>query len=383
MKHNYTMNFIRRFKFEILVIFIWGVAVASKILYNGLVFGFDYGTYQPDGKYYTYMALDFLNNNPPKSAQQVVDWYLVHGFKMNTFSIQDLMPSTSIAYPVISHRILYPLLSVPFVAIFGIQGMLVIPSLSLLVLLLSILKLAKKFNKPFIGMAVIIALVNSSTVLRWMIVNCTDSLLVGLFALVPFAIIQLIQKKRFAFLYLTVLIILTSATRFILPVWLSIILVLFFREKLKKECGSLFLVASTASLPALVAQLSTALLPGEAETPIYIKILKLPYVFLKIVTVDVLQFAVLDRIFLLLLTLCLFQAIRTKNQLSSQMFASVFIACYSIGAINGTLGVNFRYEMPVLIFCAWVIIDSFDSRAGSLRLIPPIKRNVIVDKTKE
>jgi hypothetical protein len=44
MKDNYTMTLIRRFKYELIVVLIWGIAVASKILYNGLVFGFDYGT---------------------------------------------------------------------------------------------------------------------------------------------------------------------------------------------------------------------------------------------------------------------------------------------------------------------------------------------------
>jgi hypothetical protein len=47
------------------------VAIAAKYKYNGLVFGFDYGIYQPDGKYYTYMALDFVNNDPKQSAQVV------------------------------------------------------------------------------------------------------------------------------------------------------------------------------------------------------------------------------------------------------------------------------------------------------------------------
>ena len=40
------------------------IAIAAKYKYNGLVFGFDYGIYQPDGKYYTYMALDLINNDP-------------------------------------------------------------------------------------------------------------------------------------------------------------------------------------------------------------------------------------------------------------------------------------------------------------------------------
>ena len=370
-----------QYRYELAVLFLWVVAVASKLKFNGLILGFDYGTYQPDGKFYTYMALDFLNNNPALSAQQVVDWYAVHGFKMNTFTIEDLMPSTSYAYPYISHRVLYPLLSVPFVAIFGIPGMLAVPSISLLLLLLSICWLAKKLDKPFIGLVVIVVLLNSSTVLRWMIVNCTDSLLVGLFAFVPFLILRLIEKKREAVFLLAGLVILTSATRFILPIWLGIFLVLFFRKGLRKQTLILLITSVLCAIPALEAQLSTALLPAETDTPTYLKLIQLPFVFLKIIVVDFLQFGVLDRALLIVLTFCLIQAIRIRHQLSAQLFLAVFVSGYLIGAINGTLGVNFRYEMPVLIFCAWLILDSFEYNQKKLRLVSSIAGNIIIDKT--
>ena len=370
-----------KYRYELAVLFLWAVAVASKLKFNGLILGFDYGTYQPDGKFYTYMALDFLNNNPALSAQQVVDWYAIHGFKMNTFTIQDLMPSTSYAYPYISHRVLYPLLSVPFVAIFGIPGMLAVPSISLLLLLLSICWLAKKLDKPFIGLVVIVVLLNSSTVLRWMIVNCTDSLLVGLFAFVPFLILMLIEKKREAVFLLAGLVVLTSATRFILPIWLSIFLVLFFRKGLRKQTLILLITSVLCAIPALEAQLSTALLPAETDTPTYLKLIQLPFVFLKIIVVDFLQFGVLDRALLIVLTFCLIQAIRIRHQLSAQLFLAVFVSGYLIGAINGTLGVNFRYEIPVLIFCAWLILDSFEYNQKKLRLVSSIAGNIIIDKT--
>ena len=370
-----------KYRYELAVLFLWAVAVASKLKFNGLILGFDYGTYQPDGKFYTYMALDFLNNNPALSAQQVVDWYAVHGFKMKTFKIEDLMPSTSYAYPYISHRVLYPLLSVPFVAIFGIPGMLAVPSISLLLLLLSICWLAKKLDKPFIGLVVIVVLLNSSTVLRWMIVNCTDSLLVGLIAFVPFLILRLIEKKREAVFLLAGLVVLTSATRFVLPIWLGIFLVLFFRKGLRKQTIILFIVSVLCAIPALEAQLSTALLPAETDTPTHLKLIQLPFVFLKIIVVDFLQFGVLDRALLIVITFCLIQSIRIRHQLSAQLFLAVFVSGYLIGSINGTLGVNFRYEMPVLIFCAWLILDSFEYNQKKLRLVSSIAGNIIIDKT--
>jgi len=376
------MPWLKKFRFEIAVFLIWTVAIVSKYKYNGLIFGFDYGNYQPDGKYYTYMALEYLNHSPANSAQQVVDWYLAHGFKMNTFTIQDLMPSTSYAYPMISHRILYPLLSVPFVAIFGIPGMLAIPALSLLVLFLAIQILSKKMGKPLIGLGIVITLVLSTTVLRWMMVNCTDALLVGLFAFVPFSILAFQQRSRWALPTLGLLIILTSATRFVLPFWLAILVVLAIRYKRALEIGFLFLLSFLCSIPALQAQASSALLPAEADSPLYMKLAKLPLVFIKVFAIDIAEFGVLDRAFLIFILFCFIQAIRLRRTLSAQLFTAVLFAGYIIGSINGTLGVNFRYQIPVLIFSAWLVLDSLEISGGTLRFIPSTKGDIVINKTQ-
>ncbi len=376
------MTFFRRYKFEIAVILIWAICAISKLKFNGLILGFDYGIYQPDGKYYTYMALDILKQNPIQSAQEVVNWYAIHGFKMQVFTVEDLMPSTSPIYHLISHRILYPLLSVPFVAILGIPGMLVIPTLSLLVLMLSIQVLANRAKRPLVGLLLVFFLSVSPTVSRWMILNCTDSLLTAIYALVPFAIIMFEKNKKKGFLFLGVLIVLTSATRFTLPIWLAIFGVLYLRKIHRKELILLIGLSSIAAVPALIAQSSTALLPGETEASLVSKILQLPISFVRVISIDVLQFGVLDRLLLAILVLALAQAFRLWRTLSSSIFLGVFIAAYFIGAINGTLGVNFRYQLPILIFSCWIIIDSFDTSNGRLTLIPPVKRHVIMNKTK-
>ena len=376
------MTFFRRYKFEIAVILIWAICAISKLKFNGLILGFDYGIYQPDGKYYTYMALDILKQNPIQSAQEVVNWYAIHGFKMQVFTVEDLMPSTSPIYHLISHRILYPLLSVPFVAILGIPGMLVIPTLSLLVLMLSIQVLANRAKRPLVGLLLVFFLSVSPTVSRWMILNCTDSLLTAIYALVPFAIIMFEKNKKKGFFFLGVLIVLTSATRFTLPIWLAIFGVLYLRKIHRRELILLIGLSSIAAVPALIAQSSTALLPGETEASLISKILQLPISFVRVISIDVLQFGVLDRILLAILVLAVIQSFRLWGGLSSSLFLGVFIAAYFIGAINGTLGVNFRYQLPVLIFSCWIIIDSFDTSKGWLTLIPPVKRHVIMNKTK-
>ena len=377
------MTQFRRYKFEIAVIVIWAICAVSKLMFNGLVLGFDYGIYQPDGKYYTYMALDILKQNPIQSAQEVVNWYAIHGFKMQVFTVEDLIPSTSPVYHLISHRILYPLLSVPFVAILGIPGMLVIPTLSLLLLMLSIQVLANRAKRPLIGLVLVFFLSVSPTVSRWMILNCTDSLLTAIYALVPFAIAVFEKNKTKGFFYFGILIVLTSATRFTLPIWIAIFGVLFLRKIHRKELALLVGLSFVGAVPALIAQSSTALLPGETEASLISKILQLPISFFKVMSIDVLQFGVLDRILLVIILLSVIQSFRIRGGLSSSLFLGVFVAAYFIGAINGTLGVNFRYQLPVLIFCCWIIIDSFDTSDGRLILIPSVKGHVIVNKTEQ
>ena len=369
-------------KYYIFCCAVWAVAVASKFKFHGLVFGFDYGNYQPDGKFYTYMALDFLNHNPANSAQQVVDWYLKNGFKMNTFTIQDLMPQTSYAYPVISHRILYPLLSVPFVALFGIPGMLVIPAISLLALFMSIQLLANKFNKSLVGLGIILILASSSTVMRWMMVNCTDALLVGLFSFLPLLLCHQFQKKSSAIVGIGLLIVLTSATRFVLPFWICIIFTLYFHDRKRISYLFLLLLSALSAIPALKAQISTALLPGETDSSTLTKIYQLPISFVKVFIIDFLEFGVLDRIFLIFIFITAIQSIRLYRRLSAQLFAASLFAGYVIGAINGTLGVNFRYQIPVLIFAAWALLDSLEITGSGLRLTPAINGNVVIDKAQ-
>jgi hypothetical protein len=42
--------------------------------------------------------------------------------------------------------------------------------------------------------------------------------------------------------------------------------------------------------------------------------------------------------------------------LSSQLFIGVVIGVFTLGAINGVMGVNFRYQLPLLPFAAASII---------------------------
>ena len=334
------------------------IAVAAKYKYNGLVFGFDYGIYQPDGKYYTYIALDFINNDPKQSAQSVVNWYATHGYKGNIFQIYDLIPETSPVYQFISHRVLYPILSIPFVYFFGIPGMIVIPAISFLCLLLFIQKISNNYNLIYMGVCICIILSTSPTVIRWMIWTGTDALLAGLFSYVALLLYNLQTKPDQKYFQLFILILLTTATRFSLVFWVAIAVVIYFKGK-KFLALMIVSLSSLCSLPALFSTLGVSILPAEKDQTTLEKISNIPLSFLRVVAIDIAQLAVLDRLFLIFLAVGLLISIIHFKNIASQYFIAILLAGYLLGAVNGTLGVNFRYQLPAIPFCAWSILASW------------------------
>jgi hypothetical protein len=376
---------LKRWEKKLIYISILGlvlVTIFAKYKYNGLVFGFDYGLYQPDGKYYTYMALDLINQNPNESAQQVVDWYKAKSYKGNIFSISDLLPETSPVYSFVSHRVLYPLLSAPFVFAFGIPGMLVVPALSFLMLITIIYKISLRYNALYLGLIICLILTSSPTVSRWMIVNTTDSLLVGLFSLVAYIFSNLKLITNSTNFYIFILVFLTAATRFSFIFWLSLAIVLFLNRK-KILAVAIVFFALICSIPALNATLKISLLPNEKDKSNFEKLLSLPESFFKVLSIDIAQLMVLDRLLLLLLGVGLFLAVITLQNLPSQYFISILLAGYTLGAINGTLGVNFRYQMPLIPFCAWAIISAVSVIKSGSYSVPFLRTHVKTQETQE
>ena len=334
------------------------IAIAAKYKYNGLVFGFDYGIYQQDGKYYTLMVLDFINNDLKQSAQSVVNWYASNAFKGNIFQITDLISEYSQVHQLTYHRVLYPLLSIPFVYMLGIPGMIVVPAISFLCLLLLVQKISNNYNLIYVGVCICIILSTSPTVIRWMVWNGTDALLAGLFSYVALLLYNLHEKPNQRYFQLFLLIFLSTATRFSLPFWVAIAIVIYFKRK-KFLALMIVLISSLCSLPALFSSYSISILPAEDNQTILEKIFKIPLSFIKVVLIDIAQLAVLDRLFLIYLAAGLLISVFYLKNIASQYFIALLLAGYLLGAVNGTLGVNFRYQMPVIPFCAWSIIASW------------------------
>ena len=339
-----------------LVLLIALISAISRLKFNGLILNFDYGIYQPDGSHYAYRTLTFLGVDSNAAAERVVNWYQIHGIKNNIFPPSFLMPENTATWGVTAPRVLYSMLSVPFVYLMGLSGMLVIPVLSFVLLVFCVFRLSEIYKKPWVGFLLVLILCTSPTVLRWMIANITDSLVTGLFGVVVLILTREVSQRTWI-LSICTLVVLTSLTRFCLPIWIAIALVLW-RERKRVESVWVIIVSAVSFLPTFLYMPSNVILPADGEVSGLVKLFLLVKSFFKVGFYEIAQLAALDRTLLLTIIVAIAISIRYFRESASQFFLAVCIAVWFIGAINGTIGVNFRYQLPVLVFACWVILSS-------------------------
>ena len=347
-------NFIPYFLISFLVCL---VSVLSRIYFNGLVYGFDYGVFQPDGFYYSYQTLTYMGKDHFWAASEVSNWYEHYSAKPWDTSLAQTLPENSPLWGLVAPRILYPLLSVPFVALFGLAGMLAIPIISFFILIFCTQYLSNKISMPLLGVVLNYLILSSPTILRWMTSNITDSLLCGLFSLATIVIWKISHKNSFKrYISLVAIIVLTGLTRFSLPIWLAISLVFFLNKN--RGASLITLLSSTlVAIPTLFMGPKIAFLPELGESPVLSKVILLPIKLFTIPSVELLQLAALDRVLLALIIASLFISVKNFKLIISQFYIATLIAVLGIGVMNGTLGVNFRYQLPLIPFSIWIIIN--------------------------
>lgn len=338
------------------VLGIWLVTLLIKFKYNGLILGFDYGLYHPDGSLYTTKALDWSGYSETEAAKIVSNWYNIHAYKFNTTKPSDFYYSVHPLYREYSPRILYPLLSIPFVKLFGVPGMLAVPSISLLILFLVILKIGIDLNKPFIAFLTLVLVASSPTVTRWMIANTTDALLVGLFSVSTYCLVRKISLYGW-YLVFGVLVILTGLTRISILFWVAIAAVLLI-QKNRKNAIFITLVSILIVIPTLLSNSSDSFLAVEADRSLRQRIMLYPFYLIKITFYEFAQLFVMDRILFFMCALSIYLSFKYINKDSSKYLLLFLLAGLLTGAMNGTVGVNFRYQLPVIAFICWSIIDN-------------------------
>ena len=344
--------------------------VASRLWLNGFVFGLDYSLYHPDGAHYAFRTLSFLFESDYQAAIEVSNWYAVHGIKHNIIAPSGLLPENNPVWNLVAPRLLYPILSIPFVFVFGLSGMLAIPILSLLGLLLVINAIARFYGRPEFGLLFNLLLLTSVTISRWFVANITDGLLTFLVALL--ILVELKVKKLSGWaIYVGLLVFFSSITRFSIPIFLTLGLGYLFLSEYKKAL-LIISFALTSAIPLLFFNVQSAFLPGADNQSIAGKLVEFPLQSIKVFVVEIGQLLVLDRQLLFLILFALFCALQIMGT-TGALTVCVLLSVLLIGFINGTLGVNFRYQLPVVPFLAWSFVQylsiSRKSAEASLHVI--------------
>jgi hypothetical protein len=350
------MRFKRNGLIVALIFTFWIIDLLSKLKYNGLVYGFDYGLFHPDGSLYTFRTLTFLGHSQQSAGAQVSNWYAMHAYKLSHFDGSSLYFNINPQWDRFLPRVLYPLFSAPFVAVLGISGMLVVPALSMLATMLVICFLANRYFNPALGIFVAFLFSISPTINRWMFIDTTDSLLVGLTSIVVL-LLTWRRHNRYTDFGIVLLVILTSLTRVAILEWIGISLVMYCTKR-RKMAALITATAVIFFIPSILNNTSTAILPNSGRHSIFSKIMDFPLSFIRVGFYELAELAVLDRLLLALLLFAIYCSIRFIRKASSKYFLAVLVSLWLTGAVNGTVGVNFRYQLPILAFLGWVLLDS-------------------------
>ena len=341
----------------------WAVALLSKLKFNGLVYGLDFGLFHPDGQLYSFRALTMVGNSETAAGSIVSDWYRSHAFKLNIIDPQSLHFDTHPLWASYKSRMLYPILSAPFVLLFGMNGMLVIPAFSMLVLMFSIQAIGIRLSNKYLAFVLAVSISMSPVITRWMFANITDGLLTALTSLFLVSYLY-IKNTNLQLLTLGTIIVLGSYTRISVVQWLAICVGLFLMNQ-KRNSIILGVISLIFFIPSAFRNLRTGILPNEQEGELLDRPLQLGVSMARVAFYEAAQLVVLDRLLILMILLATVVSIYSLYRESSKFYLLVLLALWVTGAVNGTIGVNFRYQLPLIPFMAYSILEGAKVNVGT------------------
>lgn len=354
MKMFYKKIDILNSSFALLTVtLVWIISVSAKYLFHGMIYEFDYGIFQPDGVYYTLRTYMLMGADISDAATSIAKFYSENSTKKIVFDPTTILPENNNTWGLVYPRILYPLLSVPFVYLLGIKGMLVIPALSLFFLMYFSYRIVGSFSNRIVATLVTILISSSPTIMRWMFSNCTDSLFTALFACAAFLIMQ--TERNNHWLKICLVVAATNLTRIAFPIWGAISLVMFIKNR-RRLAGVIFLINLVTSIPTFILRPSNAVLPRATDLDGIEKFLALPFSFLKVTFYEFAELLVLDRLLACLIIVSIFVSLCSLKNAESLYLLGVTLAVFLLGAINGSIGVNFRYQLPAIPFAILSIL---------------------------
>jgi hypothetical protein len=153
----------------LLLVIPLGIGLAAHMRWGSL--------YPPDSRYYVTMTLRDMGMSPAKALTGQLK---VTGWPAESWYFS----STDPVWRMVQPRMLYPLLSVPFVWLMGpVAGMAVVPALSMAVAVLASARLVQRLYGPFAALAAA-GLFAATGVSTWLTMAITDAPAIALVALI-------------------------------------------------------------------------------------------------------------------------------------------------------------------------------------------------------
>ena len=306
----------------LLITTCWLISVASRFIKSGSVYGMDFSLFHPDGVNYLRFTQDIVN--------------------------LEIQNSTVYAWS----RPLYPLLSLPFFILFGKLGMLVIPSLCYLMLGLTLLQFAIDRKIRLVISALFLIVSCSSTLLRWVVADLTDSLHLALFTLCCLGV-----YKNWKFHNLLTLVLLGSLARPMGFLWAAMFIACAITRINRRERSYLLLSVLSLGL-FLLNTLIMAVFGGFGPNPRSLteQIASVPFNFITLTIVEFGQLAVMDRVLFYLILFSVVIALVRIRDSWSLIHLCVIFSSFLLSAWIGVWGVNFRYQLPAISTALIVIL---------------------------
>ena len=330
----------------ILSMFVGAVVTAQKVNEQ----------FVPDSRYYAAMAFRYTGLTQEEAREATIPSNDEQGW--DTPPVESLF-----GWGLVQPRVVYPALSAPFVLVFGMQGMLVVPILSMLFVVFVAYRVLLDRYGPGPALAVTVLLLGSHFVFYWGTAMLTEgpaaAIGTGVFLTLPIWR----EPRKWDLLICTGLILVLAFTRqaAVIPGGAILVAALGHSISSRKLWNRWSLFALSSVVTVVGAQLlqrnrwptfsiSTHYFTRVAEVDnMTDAILAVPSVLKNIFILDLNQYMARDQAFLLLFALAIASFAVLWNKTEAHLLAGAFAATLLLNVLNGT-PTAFRYAMPGLIF---------------------------------
>ncbi len=320
----------------------WVAAVTSLPLYAG------------DSRYYAGRALLFGGISRADAYPRVVEYTARYHWPTPA-------PGTLFDYGLTAPRLLYPLLSAPFVRIFGIGGLAVVPTLSLIGLVVTLFVLASQRFGWRAALVPVLLVAASERIVYYCVAEITEGLMTFLSALILLVALRRDRLgTRRTLVWLVVLTVLMAFTRQATLVPSLAFAAAWFalwvrRGQWRNRWGQPALVVTVTTVVVQAAQ--AVVWPGFSQLRHFESVtgthsalralLAAPRLALHINKADIILFARQDRALLLLVVATLVSVVVLWRREETYLLIGGMAGAMVYNVTNGVAS-GFRYEMPAL-----------------------------------